>query len=146
MGYVNLSIYVWKTSKKVSGQKNSMAQSRTRRSSKSKKFSDLIIWIFFTSRFKFGTKMRSLPPKWTCTTPPIPFPFKVCVSNCSYLSAWFHYWIPHKYYFFMTFPWHTSKWEGGQKILFWDTPQVHPRNRFCPPPKKNVQNSNRLKN
>ena len=47
MGYVNLSIHIWKTSKKVSGKKDSMAWSRSHRSWKSKKISDLIILIFY---------------------------------------------------------------------------------------------------
>ena len=60
IGYVNLSIYIGKTSKKVSGKKKSMARLRAVKVEKAKNSPTSKSGIF-TSRFKFGTKMKSLP-------------------------------------------------------------------------------------
>ena len=62
MGYVNLSIYVGKTSKKFSGQKNfygpvqDLLKLKKRKNSHSSKSG--IIY------FALGTKMKRLTPKW----------------------------------------------------------------------------------
>ena len=46
MGYVNLSIHVGKTSKKVSGQKNFYGPVQGPSKLKSEKFSELKLWNF----------------------------------------------------------------------------------------------------
>ena len=60
MGYVSLSIYVGKTSKKVSGQRISMVRSRSWKLKKRKILRPQNL-DFFTARF---TKMNSLVPKF----------------------------------------------------------------------------------
>ena len=63
MGYVNLSIYVGRTSKKVSGQKNFYGPVQVSSKLKKRKILGSQNLEFFTSHFKFGTKMKTFTPK-----------------------------------------------------------------------------------
>ena len=68
MGYVNLSIYIWKTSKNVSGPKKIYGPVQGPSKLKKQKNFGSQNLIFFTLRFKSGTQMKSLAPEWPCTT------------------------------------------------------------------------------
>ena len=63
MGYVNLSLYVGKTSKKVLGQKNFYGPDQGPSKLKKRKILGPQNLEFFTSCLKFDTKKRSLAPK-----------------------------------------------------------------------------------